>query len=379
MLHVVIDLTSLPRLKGGVGVYLTELISALDRVAAEQRYSILIRSEHRDGLQPGSERFRVVPVKLRSRPLRLAWEQVGLPSLVREIRGDVLHSPHYTRPLSRLACASVVGVMDMTFFRFPQYHTLVKRLFFRTMLHAAVRRADRFLAISESTGRDLQKYLGVPQDRIDITPLAVSDAYRPLSSPELEAVRRRYNLPPAYILFVGRLEPRKNVPRLLDAYTMLLQDGIDVPPLVLAGAKGWHMRALDERLRQLTGRVNLLGYVLESDLPAVYAGARLFVYPSVYEGFGIPVLEALSCGVPTITSNVSSMPEVAGDAAELIDPYDTNALRGAMARLIRDDQRCAELRRSALRRASTFSWDRTARLTAEAYARAFDQWRRQPH
>ena len=266
----------------------------------------------------------------------------------------------------------------MTFFLFPRYHTLAQRLFFRTMLYAAVRRADRFLAISESTGRDLHQCLGVPQDRIDVTPLAVSEAYRPLTGPApLELVRRRYGLPPTYILFVGRLEPRKNVPRLLDAYAMLLKEGIDIPPLVLAGARGWHMRAVDARLRQLTGHVRLLGYVPEADLPAVYAGARLFVYPSVYEGFGIPVLEALSCGVPTITSNVSSMPEVAGDAAELIDPHDTDALRRAIARLLRDDQRCVELRRSALRRASAFSWDRTARLTADAYTRAFDQWRHQ--
>jgi glycosyltransferase involved in cell wall biosynthesis len=380
MLHVAIDLTSLPRFKGGVGFYLLELISALQRLDSGERYFLIATRERMRELHASNGRFDIVPVDLRTRPVRLAWEQIGLPGLVRRLGVDVLHSPHYTRPLRRLSCASVVGVMDMTFKLMPQYHLLAKRAFFRVAIQASIRRADRFLAISESTSRDMQRCLGIPGECIDVTPLAVSKAYRPdVDAKLVDAARQRYRLPDQYLLFVGRLEPRKNLPRLLDAYAALSQKDPSVPVLVLAGARGWHSAALDTRLARLGKRVHLLGYVPEKDLPAVYRGALLFVYPSLYEGFGIPVLEALSCGVPTITSNVSSMPEVAGDAAELVDPVQTIALERAIERLLHDEGRRSELRVKGVRRASQFSWERTARLTTASYYRAFEQWQRRRH
>jgi glycosyltransferase involved in cell wall biosynthesis len=376
MPHVAIDVTSLPRLMGGVAFYLVELTAALGRAPATHEYSLVVRREQVEDWRRVNGAVRLLPVDLPSRPVRLLWEQAGLPGLLRRHAIDLLHSPHYTRPLRRLPCASLVGVMDMTFFLMPHYHTRAKRVFFRSMIRASVRRAQRFIAISESTKADMRRCLGIEPDRIDVTPLAVSGAYRPDVGLDVrEAVRRRYQLPAEYLLYVGRLEPRKNLPGLLEAYRAVCASRQNVPTLVLAGARGWHSAELDIQLEKLGSRVRSIGYIPEADLPALYCGAHVFIYPSFYEGFGIPVLEALACGVPTITSNISSMPEVAGDAAELVDPHSTLALADSLHRLLTDDRRRADLRRRSLRRAAEFSWERTARLTIESYDRTLAEWR----
>src|SRR2546429_3658308 len=276
MVRVGIDLTALPRLKGGVAFYLVELVGALQRIDFENEYWLLARREHAQELRRLAPRFTTIGIRLPSRPIRLAWEQSALPRLAARLRLDVLHSPHYTRPLAPLPCASVVGVMDMTFFALPEHHTFIKRLFFRAMIPASARRADRLIAISESTKQDIERWLGIPGDRIDVTPLAVSPAYREDIDPAAIAdVRRRYDLPADYVLYVGRLEPRKNLPRLLQAYGILTASRPSTPALVLAGAPGWHRAELDAALRPLAGRVRLPGYGPEADLPALYAGARV--------------------------------------------------------------------------------------------------------
>jgi glycosyltransferase involved in cell wall biosynthesis len=371
MVRIGVDLTSLPGLKGGVAFYLLELVAALQRIDRDNQYCLIVRDVHASELAPAAPNFVVVPVALRSRGARIVWEQTRLPSLARELQLDVLHSPHYTRPLRRLPCRSIVGMMDLTFFVLPQYHTLGKRIFFRFMIRTCARKADRLIAISESTARDLQQYLRVPANRIDVTPLAASPAFTPdIPRQAVNEVRRRYQLPDEYVLYVGRLEPRKNLPRLLDAYAQLLQRRPSAPPLVLAGARGWHPRDLDRALNRAGSSVRAIGYVSDADLPALYAGAGIFVYPSLYEGFGIPVIEALACGVPTITSNVSSMAEVAADAAELVDPSNTSEIVSALERLMEDAVRRAELRARGIARARCYSWDLTAQRTRESYLKA---------
>jgi glycosyltransferase involved in cell wall biosynthesis len=373
MVRIGLDLTAVPAQRGGVAFYLMALIAALQRIDRRNEYVLITADPHAPELRSLTPNFSIAAVKLPSRGARLLWEQASLPGLVARLGLDLLHSPHYTRPLRPLGAASVVGVMDLTFFLMPAYHTRMKRLFFRAMLPASVRRADRLIAISESTRRDLERVLHVPPSRVDVTPLAVSAAYHP-NQPEdtIEALRQRYGLPREYLLYVGRLEPRKNLPRLLAAYEHVLGRKPEMPPLVLAGAPGWHWAGLEKALQRLGSRTIQLGYVPESDLPALYGGATIFIYPSMYEGFGIPVLEALSCGTPTITSNVSSMPEVVADAAELIDPHSTADIAAAMERLLTDAKRREELREKGLRRASAFSWDHTARLTMDSYLRAID-------
>jgi glycosyltransferase involved in cell wall biosynthesis len=374
MARIGIDLTSLPSLKGGVAFYLDGLIGGLKRVDGQNDYSLVMRKDQQYDLARDAPNFREVRVNVSSRPARLAWEQLGLPRLARDLSFNVLHSPHYTRPLRALPCASVVGIMDLTFFELPEYHTFVKRTFFRAMIPAAARKADRVVTISSSTKADAVKWLGLDPARIDVTPLAVSPRYRPdVASESVAQVRVRYGLPADYVLYVGRLEPRKNLPRLVDAYEQVLRRFPAAPLLVLAGAPGWHWRETEASIRRLGSRVKTLGYVPEDDLPALYTGAGVFLYPSLYEGFGIPVLEAFACGVPTITSSTSATAEVAGDAAELVNPRDAGDISRALTRLLEDPGRREELRRRALARASGYSWERTAALTRDSYLRALDE------
>jgi len=374
MARIGIDLTSLPSIKGGVAFYLDGLIEGLQRIDDQNGYFLVMRESQRDDVPVDAPNFRRVHIHLSSRPSRLVWEQTGLPRLARDLSLDVLHSPHYTRPLRTLPCASVVGIMDLTFFELPEYHTWAKRTFFRTMIPAAARRADRVITISSSTRDDAVKWLGLDPARIDVTPLAVSPQYRPDIPPvSVEQARARYGLPAEYVLYVGRLEPRKNLPRLVDAYEQLVRRFPAAPLLVLAGAPGWHWKETEASIRRLGSTVKTLGYVPEEDLPALYAGAVVFLYPSLYEGFGIPVLEALACGVPTITSAKSATAEVAGDAAELINPYDADDISRALTRLLEDPARRKELRRRGLARASEYSWDRTAALTRDSYVRAVNE------
>jgi glycosyltransferase involved in cell wall biosynthesis len=372
-MRIAVDLTAVPPRLTGVGYYLAGLIAGLQAVDSTNEYYLLLGAACRDAFAVRSPRFSVVTVPDRSRPARLAWEQIALPALLTRLGIDVLHSPHYTRPLRRLRCASVVGVMDLTYVLLPEHHAWSRRMFFRRMLPAAAARADRIIAISESTKRDAAAHLGIPADRIDAIPLAISAAYRADISPsQVEATRQRLNLPPEYVLFVGTIEPRKNLVRLIRAYEEAVRADPRVPDLVLVGMRGWHTEEFDRALAEsgVRRRIHTVGYVPEQDLPQVYCGAASFVYPSLYEGFGIPILEALACGVPTITSSTSSMPEVAADAALLVDPHDTGALSAAMLRLFHDRVLRDTLRQKGLTRAAAFTWERTATLTIETYRRA---------
>ncbi|MGE3840937.1 MAG: glycosyltransferase family 4 protein [Vicinamibacterales bacterium] len=376
-LKIALDLTCLPAQLGGVGFYLTHLIEGFQELQADDEFVLLLPASRQPLVQVSAPHVRVVCLSDRSRPARLWWEQAELVTLAQELGVHVLHSPHYTRPLRALPCASVVGLMDMTFFLLPEEHTAVKRTFFRFMIPRSAALADRLLAISESTKRDACEYLGIDPARIDVTLLAPGRHYR---ADLPERIRRdvatRYKLPGHYILFVGTLEPRKNLPRLLVAYEALAREG-SAPPLVLVGARGWHTTELEARLAsaRTAGTVLELGYVPEEDLPAVYAGATVFVYPSLYEGFGIPVAEGLASGVPVITSNRSSMPEVAGDAAVLVDPLSSEEIASAIRKLLDDDRLRADLSRKGLARAAALSWRNTAAQTVECYRRAYATWR----
>jgi alpha-1,3-rhamnosyl/mannosyltransferase len=227
--------------------------------------------------------------------------------------------------------------------------------------------ADRIIAVSHATKDDVVKHLGVDPERVAVVPLAVDASFRPLPRADVDAALAPLGLAHGgYLLFLGTREPRKNLGRLLDA---VIRAGADVGPLVLAGADGWGTDELRPRIAELArqGRVRPLGYVPEALRPPLLSGARVFVYPSLYEGFGLPPLEAMASGTPVITSNVSALPETVGEAALLIDPLDVDALAGAIRRLWDDATLRGELRVRGLMRARDFSWERTARLTLDAY------------
>jgi len=265
-------------------------------------------------------------------------------------------------------CQHVVSILDMTVYLTPERHSLLKRAYFRAMIPQMARRSEKVIAISESTKRDLVSLLGIREEKICVTHLGVDKRFRPVTDEqELIRVRKKYNLPAKYILYVGLIEPRKNLEALVDAYHA---DSLhDEYALVLAGNLGWGYAPLLKKIANshLRNRIQMPGYVADADLPALYSSATVVVYPSLYEGFGLPVLEAMACGGAVITSNVSSLPEVAGDAAVLIDPNDAGELTVALQSVLRDRQLRESLSQRARLRAQLFSWERTAAKTLDVY------------
>jgi glycosyltransferase involved in cell wall biosynthesis len=363
-----IDATSLPAQLTGAGNYVFQLITALNRIDTTNQYLIFTTTLQAEALSVEREGFRVLRQNFRSRGTRLVWEQVGLPALVRRHRLDVLHSPHYTMPL-RHSARSVVTFHDLTFLLYPELHQVAKRIFFPAIMRWSARHARRIITVSESTRRDLIRMLGVPPDRVTTVLSAADSDYRPAPGAEVADVCARYGLRPGeYLLYVGVLEPRKGVDRLVEAFSRVTPAAGGLT-LVIAGKRGWMYDRIFAQVAALglQEQVRFPGYVPRADLPALYSGARAFVYPSRYEGFGLPVLEAMSCGTPVITTNVSSMPEVAGDGALLVDPDDVHGLAAALARVVHNARLREELSCRGQARAASFSWERCARETLRVY------------
>jgi glycosyltransferase involved in cell wall biosynthesis len=337
-------------------------------------YVVFTPSSQVEALGVERDGFEVVRCDFAGRGTRLVWEQVSLPALVRRHRLDVLHSPHYTMPL-RHSARSVVTFPDLTFLLYPELHQPLKRVFFPAMMRWSARHARRIIAISESTKRDLVQTLGVPGDRISTVLLAADTEYRRAPPSQVAEVCARYGLRAGeYLLYVGVLEPRKCIGQLVEAFSRIAP-AADWLDLVIAGKRGW---MYDQIFSQVTAlgletRVRFPGYVPQSDLPKLYSGARAFVYPSRYEGFGLPVLEAMSCGTPVVTSSVSSMPEVAGDGALLVDPDDIPGLAEVLARVVHDASLRQDLSRRGQVQAASFSWERCARDTLRVYQDAMKE------
>ncbi len=370
-MHLAIDATALPPNPVGAGQYIIHLIRALPQVAGDARFLVYAQPHGREliGLpQSGTLRFALVPPMSPAR--RLLWEQTVFPRLLRRSGADALLSLHYTMQLSK-PLPQVVVFHDMTFFLYPRLHVLSKRYFFRWMIRLSARRADHLLTVSESTRRDAIRLAGAPPRKITAAPLGVTPDFRPLEDAvRLDAVRARYRLPKRFILFVGLLEPRKNLSGLLRAFQRVAPACPDVS-LVVVGRKGWMYEqalALVDALH-LTGRVHFTGYVAQPDLPLVYNLSEVVAYPSFYEGFGLPVLEAMACARPVVTSDRSAMPEIVGDAGILVSPEDPDALADALIRLLNSPAERSRLAAAARRRAQTFTWQRTARLTLDACRR----------
>ncbi|HBY93727.1 MAG TPA: glycosyltransferase family 1 protein [Chloroflexi bacterium] len=343
---------ALHALPDGPELFLFHNRHPLDQLPAE------LRELPRIEVPLGDKTWRAL--MLTGQKLPLAWRG-NLPD------ADLFHGTDMLAP--PIPQPAVVTIHDLSILLYPEHHTRLNRLHLRWALPRVTRRVAAIIAVSEATKRDLIARLDVPADRVHVVPNGVDHKrFYPRYRPE---ARQRAGLmlgiEPPYILALGTLEPRKNLPTLLRAYARL---GRDVPRLVLAGARGWGEGPLFELVKELglQERVRFTGYVPEAVLPDLYAGARLFVYPSLYEGFGLPVLEALASGAPVITSNISSLPEVAGKAALLVDPTSVEELTRMMRRVLESKQLRDELRAKAPKQAAQFSWERTARETLAVYA-----------
>jgi glycosyltransferase involved in cell wall biosynthesis len=367
-MRIGIDATALPPNPVGAGNYIIQLVRALAALEPEHQFTIFVQQSGRNLIGDLPQHVHWVVVPNLSPAVRLLWEQVRLPALVKRSAVDLLHSPHYTRP-AVLPCASVVTFHDMTFFLFPELHTRTKRIFFPFAIHQSARHADALVTVSESTRRDAIRILGIAPKRIFTTPSGVSEDFHPIKDQTLlEDGRQRYQLPAEFILYVGLIEPRKNIPMLLKAYARLISQG-DPPPLVLVGRLGWMYEEVLQLVEQLElkDRVHIKGYIPSQNLPIVYNLAKLFVYPSTYEGFGFPPLEAMACGTPVITTAISAMLDNVGDAGLLIPPQDESALTNAIETLLSDSALRDHLSVVGRLRAAEFTWERTAMETLKVY------------
>jgi glycosyltransferase involved in cell wall biosynthesis len=368
-LRIAIDGSAIPARMAGAGVYTYQLVRALAELPREHRLVVFARPGLFDDLA-SQGRLEVVHIDPRSRALRLGWEQIVLPFLLQRYRIDVIHSPHHHTPFALAAPhpRRVVTVHDVTFLLLPQRYPPVRRLYMEAVTRASVAVADAIITPSQTVRDDVVRRLRVPPDRIVAIPEAAAPRFAPASGDERARVREKYGLPQRFVLSVGSREPGKNRARLLRAIALLRDQGLDCA-FAVVGQQAWRFEdemALVRRLG-LAERVRFLGYVPDADLPALYSAATVFAYPSLYEGFGLPVLEAMACGTPVVTSNVSATAEVAGDAALLVNPRDTQALAGAIGHLLSDEALHADLRARGLKRAGQFSWARAARETLLLY------------
>lgn len=299
---------------------------------------------------------------------RILWEQVAQPSQLRAF--DLYHALAFVSPLA-LPVPSVVTVYDLSFIHYPQVLPASRRLYLRLFTALSCRRARRVIAISHSTARDLNISFGISDAGIDVAAPGYDSArYRPLSLEQVAAFRQQKGLPPRFWLFVGTLEPRKNLPTLLKAYAALPRS--ERLPLVLGGGKGWDYGEIFTTIERydLAGDVTLPGFIPVEDLPLWYNSAEVFIYPSVFEGFGLPVLEAMACGTPVIVSDTSSLPEVAGAAGMRLPPRDVDTWTHGLRRALVDSDWRETARQQGFREAARYTWDDTAQQTLASYRKA---------
>lgn len=362
----------------GLSRYTRNLLAALSASVSDNTYTALVTREARAALlreravDPATMRLLASRWPLARPDARIAWEQAALPLLLRRLGARVYHATANVAPLAA-PCPVVLTVHDLAFLRFPRFFRPASRYFLRAVVTASVARATRVVAVSESTRRDLIEMLGVPPERVSVIYPAIDPMFTPVANAAtLAAFRARHSLPERYLLYLGTFEPRKNLLTLLDAYAEARAGDPDVPALVLAGARGWYDDVVFARIaeRGLRDVVLLPGYVSYEEQPLWYSAAMAFVYPSLYEGFGLPIAEALACGTPVITSRTSSMPEAGGSLATYIDPTNPHELAQAMRALVSESAAAARARKEGPAWAASFTRARLADALARCYASA---------
>jgi glycosyltransferase involved in cell wall biosynthesis len=300
----------------------------------------------------------------------------NLPRFWQPFEGvDVFHWPNFLL-LPGVSGKQVITIYDLTFLLFPDCQPWLRGMGLAKGIAQSTARADMIIAISNHTKRDLVTHLGISEEKIRVIYCAVSKAFRSIGTSAMRPQLAKYGLPQdGYILYVGNIEPRKNLVRLLQAYSMMKDRGTSCYPLILCGGRGWKNKEVFDCVQRLSleKEVKFIGYVPDEDLPFLMNGASLFVYPSLYEGFGLPPLEAMACGTPVVTSSSSSIPEVVGDAALMVDPHDVEGLSAAIERVLADKDLRADLRKKGLDRAKLFSWEKVASETLQVYSEVYAQ------
>lgn len=368
MVRVLLDATAVPANRGGVGRYVDNLIPSLVRAGVDLQVVCQARDvNHLRAI--GNTEPIAAPRSTTRVAARLAWEQAGLPALIRHVAPDVVHTPHYTQPLATRR-PLVVTLHDATFFTSPHAHRSIKAPFFRAATRLALRRAECCVVPSQATADELVRVAGANPHTLQVAYLGVDPrVFTPPSEASVKALREKLNVQ-RYVAFLGTLEPRKNVPSLIRAWVNACEGRENPPALVLAGGAGWDDQ-VDVAAAAVPPSLTLIrpGYLPIDELAALLGGADVVAYPSLGEGFGLPVLEAMACGAAVLTTRRLALPEVGGDAVAYTEPDDIS-ISAALASLLDDEERRAGLSKAAIQRAAGFTWDACAQAHVTAYERA---------
>jgi glycosyltransferase involved in cell wall biosynthesis len=371
-----IDYTAGVRQGAGVGRFVRGIVGALIDLDRENQYTLMYTPPDK-GIQKGLlyRAPNVVgrPFILSERVLNLLWYKLGIPLPIETVggRADVYYFPDFALPPVRNG-RSVITIHDLSFLLVPDCAEDGLRAHLERIVPASVREADFITADSENTRNELTTLLDAPPDRVEVVYGGVDARFRPVRDTEaLEGIRQKYGLQFPFVLYVGTIEPRKNLARLLRAFTNLRSRHRIRHRLVVAGGLGWLYQDVLREIDELAAEheVVFLGRVVDDDLPALYSLADVFVFPSLYEGFGLPPLEAMACGCPVVCSDTSSLPEVVGDAAVLVSPFDVDGISDALATLIADPDRRADLGERGLLRSREFTWESSARRLLDVFRR----------
>ena len=360
------DGTPLLGQRSGVGYYTGNLLSALMKLQPDWEY-LLYSNRPLNGLEPPLPHAQKVDQRYFARS-RWLWMQTILPGTIHNSQPEICHFTNALAPLWQPA-PYVLTIHDASLFVYGHYHPWARHLTMRLTLPLVARRASAIITVSQHSRQDLIRVLGLDPQKIHVIYEAAADNFRPVEDPaSLAHLRRKYELPEKFLLYVGTLEPRKNLLRLLRAVKQIRDEGLPYH-LVLAGGMGWMMETFEQEVRalDLQDALHYLGYIPTQDLPGLFSLATVFTFPSLYEGFGLPPLEAMACGTPVLTSDRSSLAEICGDAAYLVDPRSEEAIAAGLGALLRDEDLRQDLRRKGLQRVTGFSWERAARETIALY------------
>lgn len=366
-MRIGIDATSLCRKITGIEYYTLNLVKNILKIDNKNDYIIFFRKEIHPELKQFEKKakFLVSPINN-----QIFCEQVWLPYIVRGEKVELMHFPAFP-PGVLTSKKYIITIFDATVWKYPKTLSWKGKLYMKPLITLATKRASKILTISENSKKDIIKFTKVPSYQVENTGIAISKIFNPLGNKILlEKIKKKYNLPTKFILSVCSIEPRKNLLNLLKAYKLLL----DINPkiqhkLVLAGRKAWGKNLISNKIIELNLKNNVImtGYVPEQDLVCIYSLAEIFVFPSIYEGFGLPPLEAMACGTPVVSSNTSSLPEVIGNAGLMIDPYNIQEIAMTIKTLIQDPKLREQLIKLGIERAKLFSWEDVAKKVINIY------------
>ncbi|MFB0508911.1 MAG: glycosyltransferase family 4 protein, partial [bacterium] len=382
LMHIAIDTLSAKSLHHGMGVYVTNLVNRLVKIGAEHRFILYLTRRNADYINSSNNIKRIFITS--NRPLRIAWENSLLPFSLQKEGVSVFWGPSNFLPSIKF-CKYAVTIHDITAISFPDYYPALRRFHYKSSILNSVRVADRIIVVSTQTKNDVIQYFKVPEQKVTVIHNGLDERFlnQAITDPCAEQriapqLKEKYCLPDSFIFTLGVLEPKKNVANLVRAYALAKKMNLGfLPKLVVGGSKeyGWKNREFFQAVAEfkLEDDVKFTGRIDNEDLSAIYQAATVFVFPSIYEGFGLPVIEAMACGTPVITSNTSSLPEIAGDAAILVNPYEPREIADALFQVLTNEIRRQAMIEKGRKNASRFSWDKAAQEILQVFEEAYKE------